>query len=190
MHTDAFIIGKKVALRSPRAMDVKYFVKWMNNPETREYLIRRFPISTLDEKEWVEKISRMAKNPTDIVFVIETRADNKPIGTIGLHNINWVDRNATTGTVIGDENFRNKGYATEAKLLLLKYAFDAIGLHKIHSRAFVKNLASRKYSEKCGYVEEGVLKEEMFRDGVFEDAVALACFRSTWLPAWEKYQRE
>lgn len=189
MHPDAFLVGKKIVLRPARAMDAKVLVQWMNNPKTREYLARVFPVSLPAEKDWVEKLSKLEKNPGDIVFIIETRADNKPVGIIGLHSINWFNRHATTGTVIGDDRSRNKGYATEAKMLILKYAFDNLGLHKIISRAYAKNLASIRYSEKCGYVQEGLLKSEMFRDGSFEDIVLMACFRETWLPVWEKYNK-
>lgn len=193
MHPDAFLVGQRLVLRPIRGMDVKYFVKWMNNPGTRKYLLRRFPLTIQQEKEWVEKKSQLSGHPVEIVFVIEIRGHvdgNKPIGVIGLHNINWIDRNAITSTVVGAENFRNRGYGTEAKLLLLKYAFDTLGLHKISSRAYAKNVTSRKYSEKCGYIEEAVLKEEMFRNGTFEDVVVLACFRETWLLQWEKYQKK
>lgn len=187
MHTDAFLVGKKVVLRPPRAMDAKHFVQWMNNPKTREYLARVFPVTLSAEKDWVEKMSKQEKNPVDIVFVIEIRGNNQPVGVISLCGINWLNRNATTGTVLGEEKFRNKGYATEAKMLLLKYAFDTLGLRKIISRVFAKNLASRKYNEKCGYAEEGILRDEVFHDGSFADVVLFACFRDTWFPLWGKY---
>ena len=144
-------------------------------------------VSLPAEKDWIEKLCKMEKDPSDIVFVIETKIGKRAIGVIGLHRIDWLNRNATTGTVIGEGRLRNKGYATEAKMLLLKYAFDTLGLHKVIARVYADNLASIRYSEKCGYVKEGTLRHEIFHNGSFMNVVLLGCFRETWFNAWQTY---
>ena len=54
---------------------------------------------------------------------------------MGLHTIDWKNRHATTGTFIGEEQWRGKCFGTHAKMLLLRWAFDELGLNKIESRA-------------------------------------------------------
>lgn len=187
MHTDAFIEGRRIVLRAPRESDAKYFTQWVNNPKVRKYLMSRMPKSLLAEKEWVTSISKPNRFPESIVMVIEVRGDNKPIGVMGLHNINWIDRNATTGSMIGNLAYHGKGYATDAKMHFLKYAFETLGMHKISSRAYAENVASIAYSKRCGYTQEAVLKEEAFREGKWGDIVLLACFYDTWKDACAKH---
>lgn len=107
---------------------------------------------------------------------------------MGLHEINWINRNAVTGTLIGEKEHRGKGYGTDAKMLLLDFAFNALGLHKVCSRVFAFNGRSRRYGEKCGYTVEGVLKEQHFHNGEFHDELVMAVFRRDWLPLWEAYR--
>ncbi len=147
----------------------------------------RTPKSLSAEKDWIASISKQNRFPESIVVVIEVRGDNVPIGTMGLHNINWIDRNATTGSMIGNLAYHGKGYATDAKMHFLKYAFETLGMHKINSRAYTENLASIRYSERCGYVQEAVLKDEIFREGKWGDLVTLACFYESWKQACSKY---
>lgn len=167
--------------------DIPLFTRWINDPETRVHLMRAFPMTELEEEDWVKNISASSKNPNDVVMMIETKRNRHTIGMMGLHGIDWVNRHATTGTVIGEKNLRGKGYATDAKIVMLKYAFETLGMHKIISRIDVRNLASLAYSKRCGYVTEGVLKEQLFRDGQWVDMVSLACFYPAWKKAFSKY---
>ncbi len=184
-----FLIGKKTILRPVQLTDVPLFTRWMNDPVTRTYLMRRFPLTELDEKAWVEKSGNLTGTPSNIAMVIETIDGEQPIGTMGLHNINWIDRNALTGTIIGEESYRGKGYATDAKMILLQYAFETLGLHKIISHALAKNEKSINYSKRCGYVVEATFKDDVFRAGAWEDVVSLMCFYEGWKEASEKMKQ-
>jgi RimJ/RimL family protein N-acetyltransferase len=63
-----------------------------------------------------------------------------------------------------------------------------LNLRKIRSRAFAFNERSIAYLKKTGYEVEGVMKQEVFKNGEFHDVVLLAVFRDTFIPLWEKYQ--
>lgn len=183
--TSPFLIGKKTVLRPLVMDDAPFLNKWVNDPENRRYMTTSIPISEITEKGWIEKQSAHSMSPASITFVIETKK-GKPIGTMGLNAISWVHRHATTGSMIGDKAYRGKGYAKDAKMVLLQYAFDTLGLHKIISHAFAVNLASTEYNKRCGYVQEAVLKDEFFREGRYHDVAVLACFRPTWAQAAKK----
>jgi RimJ/RimL family protein N-acetyltransferase len=176
-------VGRQTILRPVSLSDLPHLVAWNNDPNTRKYLTRRFPLSELDEKAWIEKVSILSKFPTDVVFIIGLKDDPAPIGIMGLHSISWIDRNATTGSMIGSTTNRGKGLATDAKMALLEYAFESLGMHKIISHAFSKNVKSIEYSKRCGYEIEAVLKEEKFSAGAWEDVTVLACFYEGWKKA-------
>lgn len=186
---DTFIVGHSVHLRPVRESDLPYFVQWVNDPDVRKYMLTRAPMTEMAEKEWIAKGARFSRFPESIALVIETKESEKPIGTIGLHDINWIDRCATTGSMIGEVSEQGKGYATDAKMHVLKYAFDVLGMHKIISLAYAKNERSLAYSERCGYEREALFREEVFLDGKWEDIVRLACFAEPWKEQWEHYVR-
>lgn len=179
--------GKKVILRPYEELDALRVTRWMNDPETTRHLLTRFPQSLAAEREWITK--QPSRHPNDIVFAIET-LDGVHIGSMGLHRIDWINRLATTGAVIGEAEYRGKGYGTDAKMLLLEYAFNALQLHKIMSHVIDTNLCSQRYSEKCGYKVEGMLKQHHFLDGAYHDEVIMAVFREDWLPMWNAYMKD
>jgi RimJ/RimL family protein N-acetyltransferase len=185
MNATAFLSGKKTILRPLSASDAPLFMKWMNDEKTRKFLLTRVPVTEAAEKSWIEKNLALEQYPTSIIFVIETK-DGTTIGNIGLRNINWIDRNATTGTIIGEEEYRGKGYATDAKMVLLQYAFEVLGLHKIISHAFSANKKSIAYSKRCGYVVEAVNKKHIYSNGKWVDMTTLACFYKGWKKANKK----
>ena len=158
-------------------------MKWINDPEVRQFVTRVFPATEGQEREWLESASK--KTETDIVLVIEVKGE--PIGTIGIHGINWKDRTATTGALIGEKDYWDKGYGTDAKMVLLDYAFNTLNLRKIMSRVKAFNKRSIAYSLHCGYTVEGRLRRQHFVGGRYWDEIILGLFKNQWLPCWQKY---
>lgn len=105
-----------------------------------------------------------------------------------LSHINRIHGTAVTGAVIGEKEYWGKGYGSEAKLLLLKYAFDVLNLRKICSAAIAFNERSIRYQERTGYKIEGRRANQIYADGQYWDEVLLAVYREDWLPIWKKYQ--
>ena len=178
-----FLEGKKVNLRPlDSENDVEVVTRWRNDPEVRHFVCECFPRTKKDELEWLNE-----KSDNNIVLAIDTKKGNF-IGIMDIHRINHLSRTATTGAMIGEKNYWSKGFGTDAKMILLNYAFNTLNLRKIGSRVFNFNNRSINYSKRCGYKEEGVLKKEHFIDGNYVDEILLAVFREDFLPLWEKYK--
>lgn len=181
----AFLKGKRVRLRPVEERDTAHMYRWQNDPDVRQFLRRAFPLTLQEETKWVAGLSE--RSHTNIVFAIETTADAAFIGTMGLHKIDWVSRTAVTGTAIGEKTYWGKGYGTDAKMVLLKYAFHTLGLRKVCASAFAFNERSIRFNKNCGYKEEGRLKKQVFSDGEYVDEILLAVFEEDWRPLWDAY---
>jgi RimJ/RimL family protein N-acetyltransferase len=179
--TVVFLGGKKVYLRPLNAAtDLALCQRWINDPQTRPFIgSGSIPVSAEREKQFFEE-TEDRKFPRNIIMGIVVKATGKMIGTMGLHDINWIDRSATTGALIGDKTNRSRGYGTEAKELLLEYAFNTLNLHRINSQALSYNDASRRYSEKCGYRLEGRLRQAIYKNGRYHDLIQLGLLKSDW----------
>jgi RimJ/RimL family protein N-acetyltransferase len=175
-----FLIGRRVQLRPIEESDAETFVRWMNDPEMRNYLLVRFPLTLQSEKEWIANMTPKAPTPRNIVLAIERRRDSLHIGSVGLHQIDWLHRRATTGSIIYPASLRNKGYATEAKELLLDYAFGELGMVSIWSIAHANNPASQRALEKQGYRKNGVWRKATLVKGEWLDAVYYDILREEW----------
>ena len=181
-----FLQGKKTILRPLLESDIPLLLKWINDPEIRQFVSRIFPATENEERGWLERLHRSSEK--EVVLMIETLR-GVPIGTMGIHRINWVNRVGTTGAMIGEKSFWGKGYGTDAKMILLDYAFNKLNLRKIVSRVFAYNKRSLAYSLHCGYRIEGRLSRAHFNNGRYWDEYVLGLFRHWWLPYWERYNK-
>lgn len=186
MGTIVFLEGVSVLLRILVKSDVPDLVKWINDQDITQFVTRLYPMTEQEEEEWLQDLP---KRKSDVVLGIVTKHDGKLIGTIGLHRIDHVHGTAVTGTIIGDKSCWGKGYGTEAKMLLLDFAFNRLNLHSIRSDVIAYNGRSLAYGKKCGYEEVGRLPEWIHRNGVRHDLVILVVTALRWRPLWDVYSK-
>jgi RimJ/RimL family protein N-acetyltransferase len=181
-----FLPGRRIGLHVLEPEDAPQMLAWFNDPEIRQFLKFTLPMSLTAEREWIEGLGKRREH--DLVFGLVTTEDKRLIGNMGLHRIDWRNRLATTGSVIGAKECWSQGYGFEAKMILLEYAFNSLGLRKIESSVYSTNPRSRRCLEKCGYREEGVRKAAILKRGEYIDVTLMAVFREEWLPLWDKFK--
>jgi ribosomal-protein-alanine N-acetyltransferase len=169
------IVGKLVRLRPPSADDAPVMITWFEDMEVTKFLSLRHSMSIEDEKEWVEKVAR---DPNSVIWVIEH--EGRPVGTTGIHEINWKYGYGTTGTVIGDKKMWGKGLARELMQLRARYAFTELPLRKLKSMYFDGNEASGRAQAAAGYQVVGRRRQEIFTGGKWIDAILTEVLREDW----------
>jgi RimJ/RimL family protein N-acetyltransferase len=110
------------------------------------------------------------------VFAVRHLESGQYLGNVWLHGIHWVNRNAELRILLGAEAAREKGHGTRACQLLLRFAFEKLGLHKVYLYVHASNPRACRAFEKSGFVREGVLKDEFFLDGQWVDVHRMAAF--------------
>ena len=193
-----FLEGKKVNLRPVKEEDAEKFIQWVNDQEVTQYLIMFMPITLMQEKEWVKNVSC---KDNELFLVIETK-DGEAIGTTGFHQINWKDRNASHGIMIGNKKYWGGGFGTEAGMLLFNYAFQEFGLNKINSNLIgccqilyldcVSHCYQSTRSYNIRYICSrfkivGRMRKQVFRKGSFHDQIFVDLFPKDFKKVWEKY---
>lgn len=170
------IYGERVRLRAIEREDVPRFLRWFNDPEVRQYLTMYRPLSRAEEERWVES---RASRREDIVLAIEVRAGDQwvHIGNVGLHRIDWKNRTATLGIVIGEREFWGKGYGTEAVRTMLRYAFGELGLNRVELETYSFNPRAIRCYEKAGFRREGIRRQALYRNGKFHDVILMGILR-------------
>src|SRR5207245_4715171 len=167
--------GEKVTLRPARENDAELFVRWFADVEVTRYLNRRMAVTLEQERDFLKKIG---ESKDDVWWMID--AEEKPIGATGVHRINWLDANGTTGIMIGEKDCWGKGYATEAMRLHTRYAFRELNLHKLITEVDTENVASRKALERSGYKTLGIRRAQDFREGKWKDRWLGEVLRDEW----------
>ncbi|SKC82182.1 GNAT family N-acetyltransferase [Maledivibacter halophilus] len=172
-------IGQKVRLREYRKEDIEKAQKYMNDPEMRRLLHPGIPYlyTFEDEEKWFNELSA---NKDVYNFAIETIKDKKYIGGCGLNKIDWKNSVAVVGIFIGDKEYWGKGYGTDAMKILIKFVFEQMNINKIKLNVFSFNQRAIKSYEKCGFRKEGILRQEIYRDGRYYDDIIMGILREEY----------
>jgi RimJ/RimL family protein N-acetyltransferase len=175
-----FIKGDLVDLVAQRSEWSDLYCKWINDPRVRHYSRNPMPRTLEEIKKWNEPPQGEGMRDW-IVMTVYHKKDRKPIGTIGLNHINWLNRWANAFIQIGETEYWGKNVATEATKLLLKYAFEEVNLHKVSGGVAIDNVGSWTVAEKVGFEFEGILKDEFYLDGKYIDVKRYRYLKEDWL---------
>lgn len=180
------VVGSRVYLRALETNDAETDAA-QANAETETFMYRgRAPASPLAFARWIEEDGKHPM-PSEIHLAVCLRDGDRYIGAVSLHHVDYLNRTAETGSGLAD-GFRNQGFGTEAKMLLLEYAFDRLHLHAIHSHVFEHNTRSAAALRKQGYRYAGRRKWDDVKGGVYRDGLLFDLLREEWLAAREAWR--
>ena len=182
-QTTAFLKTKRLMLRSLEETDAERCAAWVNDPRIRTFIAAYLPQSVEEERAWIRGLHE--KKDTDIVFAMVIADTNDHIGIMGLHRIDYRAGLAWTGSLIGRADLWQQGYGSEAKMAVLDYAFHTLMLRKVCTSVYAFNERSLGCQLKCGYREEGRLRQQRPHEGEYVDEIMLGVFRAGFEPLWQ-----
>ena len=164
--------NKIIYLRAFEVDDYLTSIRWRNDDGIWSQLggIKYF-VSSNYEKKWIEDAIFDSKN---IRLAVCLKDGDKYVGNVSITNINTANRSGISNILIGDRSCWGQGVGTEAYQLLLDYAFNERGFHRIEALVLEDNVASLKMHQKCGFKIEGTLRESVFKNGRWQNQVVLS----------------
>lgn len=169
--------GGGLRLRVPVNAD---FVQWKRVREaSREHLKPfepRWTVADLGQRAFTERIRRAARQIAEgsefSFFLYDiTHGDEALLGGLTLSNIRYrAACHANLGYWMSAEA-AGKGYMSRAVGLVLPFAFDRLGLKRVHAACLPHNAASIRVLEKNGFVKEGFAEQYLQIDGEWRDHV-------------------
>lgn len=170
------IEGNIINLRAQDVADVDRILSWVNDKEVTRHLNARYVYPRLYEEQWIAGRASAPLSFTNVHFAIETK-DGTHIGGISFHSVSPEDRNAHLGMMIGDKQYWSRGYGTDALMTLLRFAFDEMNLHRVDLSVDASNSRAIACYRKCGFVEEGRMRDARYGRGEYEDQLVMGVLR-------------
>lgn len=165
------ILGENVYLSPATLEDVEIYTKWMNDFNITDYTGASSSIYSLEkEREWLENKLKYSSNE-DMFFDIVAVNGDRLLGNVSLMKIDYIDRKADLGILIGENSDRNKGYGTEAIKLLLDFAFNYLNLNNVGLTLIECNNRAKRCYEKAGFKEFGRRRKVEFVNGKYYDLI-------------------
>ena len=174
------IAGERIVLREYQLTDLSYMRQWVNSPEITNGLsdIFLFPHTYYSTESFLKM---MIEGSTEIKgFIIADKDSKEYIGQIDLHKIDWKNRNAVLGIVIGREEYLGKGFGSEAIRMLQDFVFQSLNLNRLELEVYEYNERAYRCYLKCGFKEEGRLRKKLYRNGGYWDIICMGILRSEY----------
>jgi RimJ/RimL family protein N-acetyltransferase len=165
------LVGEGVELRRHDPADYPLYARWYGDEEI--WRLTSWAPQPLRQSEAERLFEDREKSSTDDSFAIYREDGEEPIGVISLTNISEANASAELSIIVGEERDRNEGLGTEAIRVILRYAFEELGLESVGLSVFEFNEPAVQAYEKLGFEREGRMQQAVWRDGTSHDAILM-----------------
>lgn len=161
----------RIYLRLMTAEDTENIIKWRNSDVVRKQFIYQKEFTVESHENWIKTMIETGKA---VQMMIVLNEGDRAIGSVYVRDIDLEHKKAEYGIFIGETDCLGKGYGTEAAELMIEYAFEFLGIHKLMLRVYAENERAIKSYEKAGFKKEAYLKDDVYVQEKFRDIVLMA----------------
>jgi RimJ/RimL family protein N-acetyltransferase len=130
---------------------------------------------------YVDKALEMRETAGAMPFVVRRKSDGTIVGTTRYFNVDAANRRLEIGHTWYSKSAQRTGINTEAKLLLLKHAFEKLDCIAVEFRTHWFNFESRAAIARIGAKQDGVLRNhQLAPNGTLRDTVVFSIIASEW----------
>nr|WP_315256949.1 GNAT family protein [uncultured Flavobacterium sp.] len=171
-----------VLLRPLELTDVDNFLDIsLNEPETWKY-----SLVPADGKEnlinYIQLALKARENKTEFPFIVYDKKSGKYAGSTRFYDINFAFKTVQLGYTWYGKDFRGTGLNKHCKFLLLRFAFETLGMERVEFRADNNNDRSIAAMKSIGCKVDGVLRSNMptYQSDVRRDSIILSILKEEW----------
>ncbi|MCK7625485.1 GNAT family N-acetyltransferase [Streptomyces sp. RS10V-4] len=167
--------GGRIRLVPLAGRHAEPFHRTFQDPETRRLTGTHHDWTLPGIQDWIAECGGRTDR---LDLAIEDRATGGYLGDLALSRI---DRDNAHGSfrIALVPGATGRGLGSEATRLLLRHAFDRVGLHRVQLEVFAFNERARRAYERCGFVVEGRQREALRWGGAWHDVLLMAALRPT-----------
>lgn len=164
--------GERLQLEPLRMRHISdEYASWFSDPETTRYNRHGSGISRAEMEAYVRRVEH---SDSEAAFAVIVKDGGAHIGNISLQKIDHNSRSAEFAILLGNKEYRGKGFAAEASKLLLRWGFEQLGLERIYCGTPVQHTDMRNLAHRLGFAEAGVRKGAMQKGGELWDVIDYA----------------
>lgn len=175
------IPGERVTLREFREEDLSGMRAWRTDPESTRYLGGQSLMPASWDETEAELRRYLSGDAGGVNWVIAEKDSLRYLGQISLMMIDQLNRRAELSVVMAPDQ-TGKGYAREGIRLALAFAFRSLNLNRVFLKVAADNERAVRCYLACGFRAEGRLRQDLFLDGEYRDALIMGVLRENFPP--------
>ena len=159
----------RLSMREPVAADAPALFAMRSDERIMAHIGRPRATTLRDAEDLIDRITKDRSDKGGIAWALTLHGDDTLIGTIGYHRLKLEHHRGEIGYMLGFDHW-GKGLMGEALEAAVACGFERFQFHSIEAVTDPRNTASNKLLERHGFVREGLLKENFFWNGEFQDS--------------------
>jgi RimJ/RimL family protein N-acetyltransferase len=175
----------EIFLREIERTDLIFINKWRNDSSLISSLGSpfRFIGSDVDVKWYEQYLSSRSNNIRLAICKTDTHV---PIGAVYLLGIDWVNRAAEFSIWLGDHLAQGQGVGDKSTRLMLDHAILDLNIRRVSLTLLASNEIAYRLYKKVGFIEEGRLRQAVFKNGHYIDLIQMAILDEEYTPSRSK----
>ena len=172
--------GRYIILRPPSIDDIDGFSIAARDGKIWNSRFSQFP-NPNEIQKYIQEMLDLSSNGSILPFITIHKASNTIVGTTRYLNIYYENHRLEIGNTWIAKSWRKTYVNTEAKFLMLQYAFEKLTCIAVEIRTDVLNIVSRQSIQRLGAKQDGILRHhKIMRDGRIRDTVCYSIIKSEW----------
>jgi RimJ/RimL family protein N-acetyltransferase len=172
-----FLVGETIYFRPLEPGDGVDAARWFRERELGGRFGSGLPMS---EEAAVRHVESLTRDERQVGVAVARRADDKLVGAIRIHSLQPQRRSGAYRLALDPAARGGERIAMEATRLVLAYVFETLGLNRLWLCESAGDETARRRFAKAGFTEEGILRQEAWKNGAYEDVVVMAILREEW----------
>jgi len=149
--------------------------EWRNLPEISKYMYTSNYITEQEHDAWFDRVTT---DPHYHYWIIVL--DGKDVGVVNLYGIDYRNSRAHWAFYLADSSVRGRGVGGAVEYWVMRHVFDNLQMGKLCCEVFTWNKSVVNMHKSFGFVEEGLFRGHIIKDGKAYDIVCLAILRQEW----------
>ncbi len=170
-----FSLNGKVSMRQLDQTDLEWVRSLRNDQSTWSNLGNPLMVSDSQQEDW---FSGLSKDRFRMYFVVQS--SELPIGLIRFTQIDWVNRSICIGADVHPK-WRSQGYGKQIYDLIIAYCFNQLNMNRIWLLVTEYNEAGIALYKQKGFVQEGRMRQAIYRDGKYWDYILMGLLKDETL---------
>lgn len=172
------LMGNKICLRNIENNDKETLKELINDEEISKSVVGwSKPISATEHTIWFDNL----KDDNSFRYIISSKIDKtKTYGTAIISKIDWKNRSCSIDIKLLMK-FQGNGYGSEAIELLKQYIFEELNMNRIFLNILEYNTKSIKLFEKMGFIQEGIKRKAIFKNGKYNDLIVYSLLKEEYV---------
>ena len=184
------LVGRYIILRPSSIEDIDGLSIAARDGEIWNNRFSQFPNLNEIEK-YIQEMLDLSSKGLILPFITIHKSSNTIVGITRYLNIDYENHRLEIGHTWIAKSWRKTYVNTEAKLLMLQYAFEKLACIAVEIRTDVLNTVSRQAIQRLGVKQDGILRHhKIMRDGRIRDTVCYSIIKPEWKQVKENLMKK